>query len=347
MDLAFYHAAEQLGIEVVNARPYLTRGFHPVMARYMMYEDYLATFAQRFRKVLLTDLRDVVFQGDPFAEPLHTEVSFAAEDDTIGPCPWNSSWLRMAYGEAVLEELADRQISCSGTTIGEADGIVRYLRTMRTEIETRPYDRTTFGVDQGIHNYIVWKLRPAYGRLDIVNSVVKTLYYTSKDRVQVTDGRITVDGRAAPVIHKYDSHPDLLAHVASAAPPPRQDVRREGVAQTRTCRPSAATRRLYRREGSANQPYNCAMCGGGASDRGDRNRDILEGHLPSTLDDGPLAVGITANSTSRRQACLVTYAPPLQQTTPTSIAITSPRGPCVFKLFMCQRSTNCINQKDY
>ena len=217
MDLPFYHAAEDLGIAVRNARPYLGRGVRPEVARYMIYDDYFGISVQRFRKILLTDLRDVVFQSDPFAEPLGADVSFAAEDYKIGPCPWNSNWLRLAYGDEVLAELADCQISCSGTTIGTADGIVRYLRTIRQEIETRPCARTTFGIDQGIHNYIVWKIRPTYGQLDPANRIVKTLYYTPTERVQVTDGRITVDGRAAPIVHQYDTHPDLLGHVAGAA----------------------------------------------------------------------------------------------------------------------------------
>lgn len=218
MDLAFYHAAEDLGVEVCNALPYLKRGFLPEVARYMMYDDYLSAFAQRFHKILLTDVRDVVFQGDPFAEPLHAEVSFAAEDDKIGSCPHNSTWLRMLYGDAVLAELADCQISCSGTTIGEAGGIVRYVKTMREEIETRPVDSRGFGFDQGIHNYIVWKLRPPYGRLDPANRIVKTLHYTPKHRLQVTEGQITFEGRAAPIVHQFDRHPDLVAHIASAAP---------------------------------------------------------------------------------------------------------------------------------
>ena len=218
MDLAFYHAAEDLGIEVCNALPYLKHGFRPEMARYMMYDDYLSAFAQRFRKILLTDLRDVVFQGDPFAEPLYAEVSFAAEDHKIGSCPNNSTWLRMLYGEAVLAELADCQISCSGTTIGEAGGIVCYVKTMREEIETRTFDRRRFGLDQGIHNYIVWKLRPPYGRFDPANRIVQTLHYTPKHRLQVTEGQITFEGRAAPIVHQFDRHPDLVAHIARAAP---------------------------------------------------------------------------------------------------------------------------------
>lgn len=215
MDLPFYHAAEGYDFEVRNARPYLALGLHAMLARFLMYDDYLASVRHAYRNVLITDVRDVVFQADPFAQPLDGIV-FAAEDKAIIECPFNQSWIREVYGEEELAEIANRQISCAGTTIGTSGAVAHYTGLMRSAIEIGEFKKTK-SLDQGIHNGIVWAVRPPGARFDRDGLLMRTLGHTAPERISVGDGLIGVDGHAAPIIHQFDRHPALAAFVAQDA----------------------------------------------------------------------------------------------------------------------------------
>ncbi len=77
------------------------------MFRYLdwMIELYLnAEDAIEYGRIFLTDVRDVVFQGDPFMGVPDDRLSFFLESErTLGSCPVNSDWLRRAYGQAVVD----------------------------------------------------------------------------------------------------------------------------------------------------------------------------------------------------------------------------------------------------
>lgn len=115
--------------------------------------------------VLLSDVRDVIVQSNPFTvarERVPGKVVISLEDSrvTLGACPFNSQWILELYGEDVLEDMADRRISCSGVTLGPLAPMLRYVRTMRTLIGRIVEDNEGTkvirkGSDQGIHNCVV------------------------------------------------------------------------------------------------------------------------------------------------------------------------------------------------
>jgi hypothetical protein len=99
-------------------------------------------------KVLVSDIRDVVFFGDPFADfqPELTwnvtapQVFFVMEKHGVTMAyhdnPINSKWLTDCYPEGTQYD--DQPVSCSGTVLGTASGIREYVAQMRHEIETHP-----------------------------------------------------------------------------------------------------------------------------------------------------------------------------------------------------------------
>src|SRR5579883_784939 len=71
---------------------------HGGTARYFAYLDFLARHADEYAHVMLSDLRDVVFQSDPFAQPLPADVVFAQERCLMGDSPVNRNWIADIYG---------------------------------------------------------------------------------------------------------------------------------------------------------------------------------------------------------------------------------------------------------
>src|SRR5439155_2364653 len=127
------------------------------VARYFWFWDYLASRAEGYRNVMLTDVRDVLFLGDPFDFDIGDAVCSFEEDGrlTIGCQTNNRGWLHGAYGQEALDELADRPIVCSGITIGEASAVLDYSRVIVDHLAR--LSRQFKCMDQGVHNYVLHK----------------------------------------------------------------------------------------------------------------------------------------------------------------------------------------------
>src|ERR1700722_17915909 len=151
----FYIVAEQLNIEVIDAQPHLVPGWCVHNIRFRMFQQYLRSTEGKWRNVLLTDIRDVVFQANPFEQPLPAPVVFAAEDLPIGNRGNNHGWLMERYGQETADSLAAYPIVCCGTTIGSHAGVQAYLDALWIEMDSDGYDHNRF-LDQGCTNYIAW-----------------------------------------------------------------------------------------------------------------------------------------------------------------------------------------------
>jgi len=216
MEERFYHIAARHGIRVEDASPYLGTDYHPQNARYFAYRDFLRAYGAQYDRVLLSDVRDVFFQSDPFAVRHPRPVCFSLEDTKIMWETVNQGWVRDIYGEEVLASVAENHVACSGTVLGTVEGIRTYLDTLCTELEIRNYDRMKV-YDQGIHNYIVWKLKPGWGWIDRGDSIVSTVGCTSPDRIEILDDLAIVDGRVPPVVHQWDRHEMLKTHLEQSS----------------------------------------------------------------------------------------------------------------------------------
>jgi capsular polysaccharide biosynthesis protein len=209
MDAAFGRAVARFGILLRDPGPYLTAGVHPMIGRFRMFRDFLEEHGQDYGQVLLTDVRDVLFQDDPFAIPRPREVSFAAEDVLIGANELNAMWVRAVAGDAVLREIGHCVVSCAGTTIGSTAGIRAYLDQMCALFDQMGFDQAR-NYDQGVHNVLVSRIQPEWGVLDTDDRIVGTVGCTSADRVAIVEGAILVDGRRPAVVHQWDRHRDMV-----------------------------------------------------------------------------------------------------------------------------------------
>jgi hypothetical protein len=214
IDLATVGALRSHGVIIENGRAFVRSERYVMCSRFFMYQDFLSRNHGRYDRVMLTDVRDVIFQSDPFANIGDADVVYACERTLIRDCPMNADWVRRAYGDAVYENLGDYLVSCAGTTFGTMEGILGYLSAMIDEMSMSRAVNTN--VDQGIHNFVV-HMRPLRGAFfDVHDNNVATLQYMPPECLAVTDRGIEVDGRVVPVVHQWDRRTAVRDYVLTA-----------------------------------------------------------------------------------------------------------------------------------
>jgi hypothetical protein len=207
------------GVDVV--RVFQTRSFSRSVhaKRYAIYLDYLRARTGHYDQVMMADVRDVVFQGNPFAGIDDPKCHFYLEAPrTIGEDATNLRWVRGCFPAAEAEALAHHRISCSGITIGGTAEIIAYLEHMVAKIAAMPlriYRTIGHGYDQAIHNYLVYLDRGIDGVVEENNGHIATMALEPREFYRLDEAaRISgPDGRLFPICHQYDRFADIRAAV--------------------------------------------------------------------------------------------------------------------------------------
>lgn len=197
-------------VEAVFVEPQEGWAPHPVMARFALY----AQLSERWPhavNVLLTDVRDVIFQADPFnPRPARLEVFVEYEEGRLGDHAFNMKYLTALVGAEMAGLLTTKPCLCVGTVMGPREEIIRFCRVLlmlaaipRSEIGG------AFGADQAACNLAVHLgLIPASVRRNFGR--VATLGMTDGQTLGFVNGRVTnPDGGASPIVHQHDRHPHL------------------------------------------------------------------------------------------------------------------------------------------
>lgn len=206
-----------LGVELRPAAPFLTAELDPQLARYAMYLDCLAGWPERLRFAMVSDVRDVLFQSDPsdFA-PLaaasgpgvHHWLERAGVD--LLDEPVNRAWLDSLHGGAMTRLLAGQPVSCSGISMGDHAGMLGYVARMQEEVRRQRGGMRQKGIDQGIHNHLLWVARPPGTTVHANGDHVVTLGIMGRKEFRLLGGRVLMpDGTAPAVLHQWDRHQDL------------------------------------------------------------------------------------------------------------------------------------------
>jgi hypothetical protein len=202
--LAASGAAEMQSLRAARAL------FSIVNQRFYEYLHFLEAWGHNFSSVLLTDVRDVVFQRTPFpCDGLHV----FAENETIDRSHFAKRWLFLSYSVSIRRQLGPRALLNVGTTVGDVRSMVQYLRAMCAEFDRRR--AFYWGADTAMHNYVV------HGGL--VPAIVHTfgdgrainLNATQSHQLLVSDGEL-LDGAGLPypVVHQYDRVKGLVLKAA-------------------------------------------------------------------------------------------------------------------------------------
>lgn len=121
--------------------------------RFFWYKEFLKNYSS-YNNILLTDIRDVVFQKNPF-EFVQNKILVAQEDNCILNCPYNSDWIRSLYGEDILKEMQNNPIYCCGTILGTRESINELIEYEL--LHMLRYNGDDKFIDQGIYNYFVFE----------------------------------------------------------------------------------------------------------------------------------------------------------------------------------------------
>lgn len=200
------------GVQALSAAVAGAWAPHAVMARFAAFDRHLAG-RPHARSVLLTDVRDVVFQNAPF-EPTPEGLEVFLEGDRLGDHAFNMKYLRAVAGEAMAARLAPAPSVCVGTVMGPREEVVRFCRlVLMLAAIPRSDIGGTFGADQAACNLALHlgllkaRVNPNFGR-------VATIGLTPSESLSFENGRvINPDGSVSAIVHQHDRHPALAAAV--------------------------------------------------------------------------------------------------------------------------------------
>lgn len=184
--------------------------------RYRLYREYLRTCGRRYRRILFTDVRDVLFQADPFSFDWPQGLNATLEDEsmTIGSCPHNSRWMERHLGKQALADLAGERISCSGTTVADHDTALEYLDAMIARSANFRAGQNMAGFDQAIHNMLIRKNFDSITTFHNNAGPILTLgYHPGEPGVTEAGVVLNRSGHPAVIVHQYDRKPALFAHI--------------------------------------------------------------------------------------------------------------------------------------
>lgn len=127
--------------------------------RYILYQDFLRENPDRFENVMMTDVRDVIFQRDPFDFDIGDSLCCFLEDERekIKDSEGTRNWIVSGFSKEAALSIDENIVSCSGVTIGKYGAVMSYLEEFIKElmmVRTHPH-----GLDQGIHNYLIYNHR--------------------------------------------------------------------------------------------------------------------------------------------------------------------------------------------
>lgn len=183
--------------------------------RFLHYKDFLKENRDKYENVLLTDVRDVFFQDDPFNGISGNKVQCYEEFGILGEeLQYNVQWIKNLYGNEAVTAFADKKILCSGTIIGPVDKMIEFLDKFE-EILKKAINLLEGGSDQGIYNYLV-RTR-LYNEVDIKKyregqiitvTPLDRESYSFKDHFLVND-----NNKVYPVVHQYDRLENIMDNV--------------------------------------------------------------------------------------------------------------------------------------
>lgn len=187
---------------------------HPVMQRFVAFDRLLRGWPD-VDGVLITDVRDVIFQADPFSLRPDRLLAFQeCEAGVLGDHSFNMKYIRALAGDGLAEAVAHQPCICVGTVMGPRADILRLCRAILM-LATTPRSSIggAFGADQAACNLAVHlgmieaQVLPNYGR-------VATLGLTEGSKLTMQNGKvINPDGTASAIIHQHDRHPHLAEAV--------------------------------------------------------------------------------------------------------------------------------------
>jgi hypothetical protein len=182
---------------------------HPLTARWFSYRHALLERPET-RKVLLTDVKDVILQSDCFAGVDEEHVCLFEQSQVFGEAPWDRAWVRQAWGAKALESMKETLPFNAGTILGGYRPMLSFLERVTGLLCRYPFR----AVDQAAINYMLHREGdgPDIVRRPNIREQIATIAGdVARQSVMLRDGWIvrSADGSVIPLVHMWDRWQDL------------------------------------------------------------------------------------------------------------------------------------------
>jgi hypothetical protein len=185
---------------------------HRQSARIVYFRSFLAECGRDYDHVMVADVRDILFQKDPFAFQIPDGLCVFMEDasQTIGTNFSNATWIRDGFGQAILNEIKDKPIICSGTIFGAPAAMLDYFERVIRLFFT---SKTVKTIDQATCNVVIHTQPPTpLHFFDNDNGPVLTMAQMSPRQFRFNEQGFLINqtGKVFNTLHQYDRHPELI-----------------------------------------------------------------------------------------------------------------------------------------
>lgn len=177
--------------------------------RWKIFADFLSK-SDDYEQIFITDTRDVIFQGDIFAEfkNFSNWLGLATEGDNIGGTRTgdrtNYEWLTDIFDAAEIDALLDRKIICDGTVIGSRREMEIFCRELWKLVDSIQ-KRVDFRIhDQAVANYLVYTNRlPVKNLVEIgIDGAILTAGLAGNFFIR--DKKILRGEKIPAIVHQYE-----------------------------------------------------------------------------------------------------------------------------------------------
>jgi len=126
----------------------------------------------------------------------------------------------------MLARLANREVSCSGTTLGTFAAVRDYVKKLIGEIRPQHFIALgrARGHDQGIHNVLLYTGALPDARIVPNGMYVYTVAVVPDGEIGLAPGAILVSETnvCCPIIHQYNYKQHVLNHISAQYPLPQK-----------------------------------------------------------------------------------------------------------------------------
>jgi FkbM family methyltransferase len=165
---------------VIFVRPSDSKDFNfiknPAHKRYLFIAKWLEDNASQYKRVIMTDTRDIALFANPFEQIKSVGVQVFTEIVTYEyDHKWNQKWVRNCYGEAFLQSIIKEKVTCCGVIAGTMQDMLDYLHAFIKELRNK-WNCDTVGADTAIH---VW-VTHALSNVNVVDSEYAIIRHAPK-----------------------------------------------------------------------------------------------------------------------------------------------------------------------
>lgn len=177
--------------------------------RYFYFRDFLLSHPNDFNHILITDVRDVLFQKDPFAnffnELEEEHIHFFEEEITFQQDPtYNSFWVEKIYGKRVLQSMSEKKVICVGTILGKQKIISNFLNSICREFKN--YNVWGLGLDQGAINRMIYDTDEFQSKIHKNGDHIFTVGFVNQLLQDENEMIVNQNNEVVPIVHQYDRH---------------------------------------------------------------------------------------------------------------------------------------------